>query len=382
MTAIPAFALECCRKLRSSGFAAYPVGGCVRDLLLGREPEDWDVATSAPPQKVMELFERTVPTGVKHGTVTVLLADGKVEVTTFRREAGYADGRHPDAVFFDAGLYEDLGRRDFTMNAMALSADGTLIDPFGGREDLERKLIRCVGDPDARFGEDALRMLRAVRFSAQLDFGIEATTLRSMAAHAGLTARVSAERARAEVEKTLAAPHPERGSLLFALGLLAPWLDGQMLPDLRRLSPLPPEPDFRWSALCVLLGGTGLLERLKPDRRTLLTCAGVLRAAGTPPESDAMWRALLAREGTRVAAVAAALWEREKELRRILAQDPCVSVGQLALTGGELKALGLSGAGIGEMQRRLLDHVLEYPEDNEKAALRRLVSAYSAGDRT
>jgi tRNA nucleotidyltransferase (CCA-adding enzyme) len=308
----------------------------------------------------------------------VLLAGGKVEITTFRRESGYADGRHPDAVSFDAELTEDLGRRDFTMNAMALSAEGALIDPFGGREDLARKLIRCVGDPAERFGEDALRMLRAVRFSAQMDFKIEEATLRSIAACAGLTAKVSAERVRAEVEKTITAPHPERGNPLFTLGLAAPWLDGPVAPDLSRLASLPPEPDCRWSALCVLLGGTDFLTSLKPDRGTLLTCAGVLRVIGSPPDSDAEWRALLAREGRRTAVIASALWERGVELRRILAQNPCVTVGQLALAGAGLKALGLSGPGIGEMQRRLLSHVLEHPEDNEITALRRLVAVYSA----
>lgn len=377
MTAIPVFALECCRRLQSSGFAACPVGGCVRDLLLGRQPEDWDVATSAPPERVMELFDRTVPTGVKHGTVTVLLDGGQVEVTTFRKEAGYADGRHPDSVSFDAGLFEDLGRRDFTINAMALSTDGEVFDPFGGRKDLGRKLIRCVGDPEARFGEDALRMLRAVRFSAQLDFEIEESTLRAAGLCAGLAAKVSAERVRAEVEKTITAPYPRRGNLLFSLGLLAPWLDGPAAPDLSGLSALPAEPDYRWSALCVLLGGTGLLANLKPDRRTLLTCSGVLRTAAAPPETEAAWRVLLAREGERAVSIAAALWGREEELDRILAQNPCISVGGLALTGAELKAMGLSGTEIGAVQRRLLAHVLEHPEDNETAELRRFAASYA-----
>ncbi len=154
-----------------------PGGGCVRDLLLGRTPGDFDVCTDARPERVMELFPHTVPTGLRHGTVTVRTEDGPVEVTTFRREAGYADGRHPDAVDFDATLAEDLARRDFTVNAMALDENGMVIDRYGGQMDLFRNVIRCVGDPDRRFAEDALRMLRAVRFAAQLDFSIEKGTL-------------------------------------------------------------------------------------------------------------------------------------------------------------------------------------------------------------
>ena len=170
---IPAGVGGCLDTLRRTGHAAYPVGGCVRDLLLGRTPGDWDVCTDARPERVMELFPRTVPTGLKHGTVTVRTEDGPVEVTTFRREAGYADGRHPDAVDFDATLAEDLARRDFTVNAMALDENGMVIDRYGGQTDLFRSVIRCVGDPDRRFAEDALRMLRAVRFAAQLGFSIE-----------------------------------------------------------------------------------------------------------------------------------------------------------------------------------------------------------------
>ena len=174
---IPAGVGGCLDTLRRTGHAAYPVGGCVRDLLLGRTPGDFDVCTDARPERVMELFPHTVPTGLRHGTVTVRTEDGPVEVTTFRREAGYADGRHPDAVDFDATLAEDLARRDFTVNAMALDENGMVIDRYGGQMDLFRNVIRCVGDPDRRFAEDALRMLRAVRFAAQLGFSIEKGTL-------------------------------------------------------------------------------------------------------------------------------------------------------------------------------------------------------------
>lgn len=207
----PAPVAACCGTLRRAGHEACPVGGCVRDLLLGRAPGDWDIATSARPEAVTALFERTVPTGLKHGTVTVLLGGMALEVTTFRGESGYSDGRHPDRVTFGVGLREDLARRDFTINAMALAPDGSVLDPFGGRADLARRLIRCVGEPERRFTEDALRMLRAVRFAAQLGFSLEARTAAALASCAPLLERVSGERIRAELEKTLLSPHPSLG---------------------------------------------------------------------------------------------------------------------------------------------------------------------------
>ena len=194
MVMFPDHVQECLETFWRAGFAAHPVGGCVRDTLLGRAPGDWDVATSARPEQTMALFSHTIPTGAAHGTVTVVLDGGTIEATTFRREGGYADGRHPDSVAFDVGLTVDLARRDFTVNAMAFGPKGEIIDPFGGREDLERKLIRAVGEPEERFREDALRILRAVRFAAQLGFAIEPATAAAMEKQArGLTA-VSAER--------------------------------------------------------------------------------------------------------------------------------------------------------------------------------------------
>ena len=227
---IPAGVGGCLDTLRRTGHAAYPVGGCVRDLLLGRTPGDFDVCTDARPERVMELFPHTVPTGLRHGTVTVRTEDGPVEVTTFRREAGYADGRHPDAVDFDATLAEDLARRDFTVNAMALDENGMVIDRYGGQMDLFRNVIRCVGDPDRRFAEDALRMLRAVRFAAQLGFSIEKGTLDAIRRSARRAEKLSGERIKAELEKILLSPRPELAGELLRLGLLATWGGVQTVP--------------------------------------------------------------------------------------------------------------------------------------------------------
>lgn len=222
---LPADVRSALARFRQAGFEAYVVGGCVRDLLLGATPQDWDVATNARPQEMMRLFSRTVPTGVKHGTVTILMPGTAIEATTYRVEAGYSDHRRPDEVKFVDELREDLARRDFTINAMALSGSGRLIDYFGGLNDLEQRIIRAVGDPAQRFEEDALRMLRAVRFAAQLGFTIEPVTLAAIAPRAATLRHVSAERIRDEFAKAIVSPNPvDALELLRETGLLAEFL--------------------------------------------------------------------------------------------------------------------------------------------------------------
>ena len=196
--------------LRGAGHEACPVGGCVRDSLMGLAPGDWDVCTSALPSEVIALFgeENTLPTGLKHGTVTVRSGGARAEVTTYRTDGAYGDHRRPDKVRFVSSLGEDLARRDFTVNAMALDAEGRVVDLFGGRKDLEAKCIRCVGDPETRFREDALRILRALRFAARLGFGVEPATASAMLFCRGLLSAVSRERVCAELKGFLSAPAP------------------------------------------------------------------------------------------------------------------------------------------------------------------------------
>ena len=200
MAEIPEYVKKVLETLETAGHEAWCVGGCVRDTLRGAVPSDWDVTTDARPERVMALFgERAIPTGLKHGTVTVRAQGGLYEVTTFRTESGYADGRHPDSVAFIGEIEGDLARRDFTVNAMAYSDEVGLIDPFGGREDLlMRRVMRAVGEPERRFGEDALRILRLFRFGARLGFALEENTLRAALALRQGLARVSAERIRDE----------------------------------------------------------------------------------------------------------------------------------------------------------------------------------------
>ena len=205
-------ALEVCRRLAAAGHGAQIVGGCVRDLYLGRAAKDWDVATSAHPDEVQRLFKKTIPTGIAHGTVTVLLGGEPIEVTTYRGEGAYSDARRPDHVVFGVTLEEDLARRDFTMNAIAFDpVANQVIDPFGGRDDLVARVIRAVGDPEARFREDGLRVMRALRFAAVLGFAIEPATEAAIASALGSLARVSAERVRDELLKLLGAPKPSVG---------------------------------------------------------------------------------------------------------------------------------------------------------------------------
>lgn len=196
--------------LNAAGFEAYAVGGCVRDALLNRTPGDWDITTSARPEEVRKLFKRTVPTGMQHGTITVLMKNESYEVTTYRIDGDYEDARHPKEVTFVASLAEDLKRRDFTINAMAYHPDEGLIDLFDGRTDLEAGIIRAVGQAKERFTEDALRMLRAVRFAAQLNFGIEEETAQAIRDLAPSIERISAERVREELVKLITSDHPEK----------------------------------------------------------------------------------------------------------------------------------------------------------------------------
>lgn len=311
-----------CQILRERGYEAYPVGGCVRDLLLGRVPGDWDVTTSAPPERVIELFEHTIPTGIQHGTVTVLQDSESIEVTTFRKESGYSDGRHPGNVTFDAGLEEDLSRRDFTINAMALDERGRVIDLFGGQVDLMAKLVRCVGEPDLRFTEDALRMYRAVRFSAQLGFTIAEETAAAIGRNAHRAAKLSGERVKSELEKTLLSTNPER------VGRAVEW---------------------------------GLLDHLfcswpeKVDWEAL-------RAA--PATQIKRWRAFCTLTGFPIAAL-----PTERALRRGVEHPELEALQALQVSGGELCALGLEGPTVSAMQRRLGAHITAHPGDNTREIL-------------
>ena len=266
------------KTLQEAGFEAYAVGGCVRDSLLGRVPDDWDITTSAKPQQVKALFSRTVDTGIAHGTVTVLQGRSGYEVTTYRIDGAYEDGRHPRDVTFTASLAEDLKRRDFTVNAMAYNEEEGLVDLFGGRADMERRALRCVGNPRERFGEDALRMMRAVRFSAQLDYAIEEDTMEAIRALSGTLSKISAERIRTELVKLLLSGHPERFRTCYETGMTAVFL-----PEFDRMM----ETGQNNPHHCYSVGEHALcaLRRIRPDQA--LRLAALLHDVGKP-ETESM----------------------------------------------------------------------------------------------
>lgn len=380
---LPPAVTYCCRTLWQAGFEAYPVGGCVRDLLLARRPQDWDICTSALPPQVQSLFPHTVPTGIDYGTVTVVLDGQGLEVTTFRCEGGYRDGRRPDAVSFVSSLTDDLSRRDFTVNAMALAPDCTVIDPFGGQADLEGRVIRCVGDPMQRFQEDRLRMFRAIRFAAQLNFTLDPELVHALEELGPQPHHLPAERIRPEVEKTLCAPAPHWAKLFFSSGLLS----GPVV-DSSPLTGLPCEPLPRWAGLASLMAESGhnplpLLQSLIRDKKLIVPLSRglTLFRVGLPQDASG-WRHALARYGVPACEAGAAMAQVQGHkaprelLDQVLAQRPCLSSKELALSGADLMELGLSGTEIGRVQKVLLEHVLDRPEDNTPDKLRQQITTH------
>jgi tRNA nucleotidyltransferase (CCA-adding enzyme) len=300
---IPDKAKKIIDTIKAAGYEAYVVGGCVRDSILGRTPEDWDITTSATPMEVKALFKRTIDTGIQHGTVTVMYDREGFEVTTYRIDGKYEDGRHPKEVTFTPSLEEDLKRRDFTINAMAYNDEEGLVDLFGGIRDIEAGIIRCVGDAEARFNEDALRIMRAIRFSAQLGYTIEENTCRAISVVAPNLKKISAERIQAELVKLLVSDHPDYLRLAYETGItkiILPEFDIAMeTPQnhphhqysvgehtLHALLEVPPEKDMR---LAMMLHDIG-----KPNTLTIGE-DGITHFHGHPAVSQEMAKDILRR---------------------------------------------------------------------------------------
>ncbi len=387
---LPPKVVRIIQVLQAHGYEAFAVGGCVRDMILGREPDDWDITTSARPRQVKELFARTVDTGLAHGTVTVLLGEDSYEVTTYRIDGRYEDHRHPAQVEFSARLAEDLRRRDFTINAMAYNREQGLVDLFGGMGDLQKKRVCCVGDARERFREDALRILRAVRFSAQLGFSIEAHTQEALGELAGDLAYVSAERIQVELVKLLVSAHP--GSILQVFeagiaGVILPEMDESVLGpgDLEdiaaSLGRVPPEKTLRLALLLHPLGeqkSGKLLRRLRFDNHTVDTVRRLVRwyghpLGGTPAEvrraaacvGGELFPKVLQIQGTyRDVSQTRAVWEG------ILERRECISLKTMRITGDDLIRLGMEpGRAVGDLLRELFQDVLEEPGHNKKEYL-------------
>ena len=382
-------------KIRDAGYEAFAVGGCVRDTLLGRTPEDWDVTTSARPEAVKAIFERTVDTGLQHGTVTVLKNRKGYEVTTYRIDGEYHDGRHPDSVEFTPNLLEDLKRRDFTINAMAYSHETGIVDEFGGMEDLKAGIVRCVGRPEDRFTEDALRLLRALRFSAQLGFEIEESTYAAIKTIAPNLAKVSKERVQAELTKLLLSAHPERILLLKETGLSAqivPGFDAVFAPALfSKLSRLPAEKSLRWAGFLLCQSAKqaeAVLKGLKMDNETIGNVSRMIEGAKEtlPLEKPAVRRAMSRYTPYQLEG---ALKLKElmgspdaEEIRRlreeIIRDGDCVSLKDLAVKGRDLLEAGVErGPMVGEILNHLFDLVLLYPEKNDRELLLKEAGRFS-----
>ena len=413
--------------LHAAGYAAYAVGGCVRDGLLGLCPHDWDLCTSALPQQVMNLFgeERCIPTGLQHGTVTVKQGGGLYEITTFRTEGTYSDGRHPDEVHFVPDVREDLARRDFTINAMAYNEKEGLIDPFGGQNDLQQGIVRAVGVPHQRFTEDALRILRLYRFAARYSFAIDPATGQAAEALCTHLDCVSAERIEEELSKLLAAPAPaaylDEKILTVILPELAPEALDAAKPAVDACPAGSENLSVRLAALLLSLGEDGtrkVLRRLRCSNALIEETAVLVRESGgssgsfllghesghsiarptacggrVPPQrtvlgetsaapDTAAIRKLLGRYGLttvqRLAALGTALHPERaadfaaqaRSAEQMEADGVCCRISQLTVNGRDLMAVGIpAGPGLRRVLEALLDGVIrgEYP--NEKQAL-------------
>lgn len=381
-------------RLHAAGYAAYAVGGCVRDSLLGQTPHDWDLCTSATPEQVLELFGEAhcIPTGLQHGTVTVKHGGELYEITTFRTEGAYSDGRHPDHVAFVPDVKEDLARRDFTINAMAYNAEEGLIDPFGGQNDLAAGIVRAVGEPQRRFEEDALRILRLYRFAARFGFAIDPATGQAAKALCRHLDCVSEERIAEELSRLLAAPAP--GAYLEAevLAVIFPELDAAELPESRRildaLEPGMEHVSVRLAALLCPLGEAGAraaLKRLKCSNALTGTVATLVReaAAGMPGAALTLTAkrflsrydlatitdltALCSAQHPEQAEAFAAL---QQEAARLVETNACCRINQLAVNGRDLMDAGIRpGPGLRRVLDALLEQVLTGQLPNEKAAL-------------
>ena len=422
---------EILRRLEAAGYEAWCVGGAVRDTLLGRVPGDWDVTTNAPPGRVLELFApHAAPTGLQHGTVTVSGGGGWVEVTTYRRDGTYSDSRHPDQVEFTGSLEEDLSRRDFTVNAIALNRRGEVRDPFHGREDLVRRVLRAVGEPERRFREDALRILRGLRFASKLGFAIEPDTAAALRRCAPLLEKIAVERIQAELSGLLCGDGAAETLLAYpdVLGVFLP----EILPCVgfdqhspyhcydvwehtaRSVAAVRPLPVLRYTMLLHDLGKPGsfqlgedgrghfyghwrksvelgdrILQRLRVDnhsRKQILTlverhdCDLALNPRSVRRNlaryGEETVRLLLEVKRADSLAHAAAYRDRQQLLRQweeLLAEElregACFSLGQLAVRGGDLTALGLEGPAVGRALQTLLDQVLDGKLPNEREIL-------------
>ncbi len=445
MFAPPPYVQKLLEALRAAGFAAYPVGGCVRDGLMGREPSDWDLCTAARPEQTMAVLAgyRLLETGIKHGTVTVLTEGGPVEITTFRTDGAYRDHRRPEHVAFVPDLEADMARRDFTVNAMALGPDGEIVDLYGGQEDLAAGVVRCVGEPDVRFGEDALRILRALRFASRLDFSIEPATAASAVKNRALLDDIARERVFAELKGILTGPGAGRVLREYApvIFRVIPELAAQAGFDQKNpnhihdiwthttmaVDAVAPESVPRLTMLLHDVGkpacfftdekgvghfyghgekgaeiADGILRRLRCDNATReRVCLLIQNHDIKPPQTPKAARRLLARLGQDAVRQLIACWRADcadragtvrarnlaliDDWEKLLAEAqagpaPCFSVKSLAVNGRDILALGVEpGPAVGRVLEALFEAVSDGAVPNEKEPLLEMARALLRG---
>ena len=413
------------RSLENAGFEAYIVGGCVRDGILGRDPEDWDITTIAKPDEIKRIFSHTVDTGIEHGTVTVLVPPEEVErgirsfeVTTYRIDGEYTDHRHPNAVSFTGSLEEDLARRDFTINAMAYHMERGIIDPFHGQEDLEKKIVRAVGKAKDRFAEDALRMMRGIRFSAQLDFSLDEEAYLGIESLKESLENVSKERIAVELWKLLASAHPDKVEMFFSTGLAPsitedfPKIQESGIPKLLPFAPVEKIVRFGLFLRNVPDLARKILRDLKLDRESIEGGSHFAALFSEEEvESPYALRKRIARYGLKMVRdfyeMRLALLQQDEEelysplesdlleakrrtgeiiitkkqaesivkerllwITKVESEKNCVSLSELMLSGKDLISLGVSpGKRMGEILQLAFDRVLQEPKENEKEKL-------------
>jgi len=372
------------KSLEQHGHDAYIVGGCVRDSILGVKPKDWDITTSARPDDIVKIFPKTIETGIKHGTVTVLINRRGYEVTTYRIDGEYLDNRRPEQVTFTSDIIEDLSRRDFTVNAIAYNPKSGFVDPFDGQVDINRRLIRCVGIPEHRFGEDALRMLRAVRFAGQLGFEVDESALQSIKALAPNLANISAERVREELAKLLCSPNVQAIKLLETTGLIwyiIPSYKGDTNKTISLLSVCPGNENLRLAIFFEYAGqdSFNLLRALRFDNKTTKEVSHYICMIHTIIPHDRyeikklmrkmphdifenllLIQALFYPENTdKLSAI-------RHEAKDIIEKRECFTLADLSVTGSDLIDAGiLPGKAVGDKLEELLDAVMRDHELNK-----------------
>lgn len=421
------------KLLEQEGHEAFSVGGCVRDALMGREPQDWDITTSAAPLDVKKIFHKTIDTGLQHGTVTVMLDKVGYEVTTYRIDGNYSDGRHPDQVLFTKNLVEDLKRRDFTINAMAYNDRVGVVDEFDGIGDLQRKIIKCVGNPVERFTEDALRMLRAVRFAAKLGFDIDETTATAIREMAPSIKKISKERIQSELNKLITSDNPQVLAKVFELGMAQYILEGSVLVEcvadvsacemyqniIEVMKNTAPDHYLRWAAFMMYEGSgcRAMLKVLKFDNKTINICGKLVENIGyfadfedksgevsgtldilagkkylirkllvdmSPEIFDEYYmpflRAVVAcgdndvNESVEGHLTMEILDEIEAMFSEIITNGDCIAKNQMSVKGADLKEAGVEpGKVMGEVIDRMFEAILKDPTMNEKSKLLKMI---------